>query len=252
VQAGDTLLGIAIAYGVSAEAIQTANGIIDPRSLQIDQVLIIPNPEDEAGAQPTATATPFPVVVQGVNFLENPAGSLWSFGEMVNPGSTTLSEMVVEVNLYDAEGALLASKAAYTQLDILSPGQSVPFALLFDDPPSSFAQYQVSAVSAVPLQGETRYYLDLTPVEVSVAQQGPLSYRISGQLENAGLSSAESIKLVATAYDDANKVVAARQAALDVVVLRSHARTPFQIDLTLPADVKVSRYAVQAQGLKSP
>ncbi len=249
VQPGDTLLGIAIQFGVDAEAIQVANGIIDPRSLQIDQVLIIPEPKDNSG-EPTATPTPFPLIVQGVNFVENPPGTLWCFGEVANPGGSTLSEMVIGVNLFDANGELLASQAAYTALDVVPIGQTVPFAVPFDDPPPSFAQYQVAAISAVPLLGETRYHLDLNPVEVSATQVGENTYRINGQLENTGTDSVEAIKLVVTAYDDTGKVMALRQVSLDVAILLGGARTPFQIELTIP-NATVSRYGVQAQALRA-
>lgn len=251
VQSGDTLLGIAIAFDVSAEAIQTANGIVDPRRIQIGQALFIPEPETEGNAQPTATPTPVPVIVRGVSFQETPQGTLWCFGEMMNPGSVTLSELVVEVNLYDAQGNLLASEAAFTQLDILASNQSVPFAVLFEEPPSTFAQYQVRAISAVPILGKPRYYLELRPIETSANFIGESTYRVSGQLENIGEHNAEAIKLVVTAYDEANKVLAQRQASLNVVVLRSGARTPFALDITAPEEA-VARYVVQAQALRAP
>jgi LysM repeat protein len=251
IQPGDTLLSIAINFGVSVEAVQTANGIIDPRSLQIDQLLVIPEPIDETGGQPTPTPTPFPVTVRGVSFQPTPQGSLWAFGEGFNPSRDTLSEIVVEVSLYDAEGKLLASEAVFTQLDLLLPSQSVPFAILFNDPPTSFAQYQATAISAVPILGETRYYIDLAPIETSATRISESTYRISGELENIGSENVETIYLVAIAYDEANNVLAQRLATLDVVLLRSHARTPFQIDLTLP-DVTVDHYVVQAQGLLAP
>lgn len=244
-------MGIAINFGVPVEAIQTANGIIDPRTLQIDQVLVIPNPQEDDGPEFTATPTPFPVVVRGVSFQRTPQGSLWTFGEVANPGDNLLSELVVEVSLYDAGGKLLSSQAVFTQLDLLLPDHSVPFAVLFEDPPSSFAQYQVSTISAVPILGETRYYLDIAPIETSATLVGESTYRISGQLENIGDQNVEAIKLVAIAYDAAGQVLAQRQATLDVVVLRSRARTPFEVDLTVP-DAVVDRYVVQAQGLQVP
>ena len=183
VQSGDTLLGIAVRFGVPVEAIQTANGIIDPRLLQIEQILIIPNPEESGEAEPTPTPTPFPVIVRGMSFQRTPQGSLWAFGEVANPGDAFLSEIVVEVSLYDAEGKLLSSKVVFTQLDLLLPEHSIPFAVLFESPPSSFAQYQASVISAVPILGQTRYYLDLAPVETSATLMGESTYRISGQLE---------------------------------------------------------------------
>ena len=42
VQAGDTLLGISLEYGVTVEALAIRNGIDDPRSLRTGQRLIIP------------------------------------------------------------------------------------------------------------------------------------------------------------------------------------------------------------------
>ena len=251
VQSGDTLLSIAIQFGVPVEAIQTANAIIDPRLLQINQVLIIPNPEEESGLEPTPTPTPFPVVVRGVSFQQTPPGSLWAFGEVFNPGDDLLSEIVVEVSLYDAEGKLLSSQAVFTQLDLLMPGGSVPFAVLFENPPASFAQYQATAISAIPILGETGYYVDIVPIETSATLINESIYRIRGQLENVGEYNATAIRLVAIAYDAANRVVAQRQASLEVVVLRSKARTPFTIDLILP-QATVDRYAVQAQGMRTP
>lgn len=251
VQAGEVLSVIARQYGVPANAIQEANGISDPRLLQVEQVLIIPNPDDNGGTEPTPTATPFPVAFRGVNFQETPQGSLWCLGEVSNPGNVLLSEIVVEVSLFDADGSLLAVEAAYPQLDLLLPNASVPFAILFTTPPSSFAQYQITAVSASPIYGQPAYYLDLQAVETSASWQGNNSYRIRGQLENVGEASATQIKLVAVAYDEANQVLGQRQASLAVERLRSKARTEFEIDLVLP-QAEVSRYVVQAQALRVP
>jgi len=49
VQPGDTLNTIALRFGVSAEEIQTANGITDPNALNINQQLIIPGLEGISG-----------------------------------------------------------------------------------------------------------------------------------------------------------------------------------------------------------
>lgn len=56
VQEGDTLLAIALRYGVSVEALQRANGITDPQRLKLGQKLVIPPPEPT----PRATRTPSP------------------------------------------------------------------------------------------------------------------------------------------------------------------------------------------------
>jgi N-acetylmuramoyl-L-alanine amidase/LysM repeat protein len=60
VKPGDTMLSIAIALGVKAQAIQDANGIQDPNALQVGQVLTIPGGPQAASAPAPAQPTPVP------------------------------------------------------------------------------------------------------------------------------------------------------------------------------------------------
>ena len=66
VQEGDTLAGIAAAYGVSLEALVAANGLSDPDLIHAGQVLVIPGgaPPEPSGAvtpsPPLPTAPPLP------------------------------------------------------------------------------------------------------------------------------------------------------------------------------------------------
>lgn len=63
VQPGDTLGSIALQYDVPVEDIMTANGLADPNTLSVGQVLVIP-----IGGLPQPTATPQP--------LTSPVGAL--------------------------------------------------------------------------------------------------------------------------------------------------------------------------------
>lgn len=249
IQAGDTLLKIATQFNVSTEAVQEANGILDPRFLQIGQALIIPSAAQDAEAQPSPTPTPLPLDVEALNFLETKQGTLWCLGAVRNPGSVPLSEVVVEVSLFDANGVLLAQKAAYTQLDVLLPGSSAPFAMLFETPPQSFAQYQAVPVSGVPLTGDTRYYFDLEPFDLRGSPEGLATYRITGQLRNTGPVDTEAIRLVAVAYNNDNDVLAQRQANMAVNLLRAGAAAPFELELIIPAGI-VDHFEVMAEGLQ--
>ena len=249
IQAGDTLLDVAIQFDRSTEEIQTANGIIDPRFLQIGQKLIIPPPNEDPEDPPTPTPTPLPLVVEAINFQETQQGTLWCLGEVSNPGPEALAEVVIEAALLDEAGALLSREAALTQLDVVQPDQAVPFAVLFDTPPSNFAQYQVVVVSAVPISEQARYYFDLETFDVHGSIEGAAIYRLSGQLRNFGSTDAESIRLVAAAYDQDQRVLAQRQAELAVTLLKAGATTPFTIDLTITRGI-VDDYKVLVQGLK--
>lgn len=249
IQAGDTLLDIAINFDRTPEEIQEANGITDPRYLQIGQPLIIPPPKLSPEDTPTPTPTPPVLVVKAINFQETRQGTLWCLGEVSNPGSDLLSEVVVEAALLDGAGVVLARADAYTQLDVIQPKQAVPFAILFDQPPSSFAQYQVIIVSGAPISDQSRYYFDLETFDVFGSPEGASTYRLAGQLRNVGGSDAESIRLVAVAYDKDNRVLAQRQAELAVTLFKAGAVTPFELDLIIPKGT-VDHYKVLAQGLK--
>ncbi len=249
VQAGDTLLKIAIQFDISTEAIQEANGIIDPRFLQIGQELVIPPPETDPEEPPTPTPTPPPLDIEAVNFVETRQGTLWGLGEVSNPGPDYLTQVVIEAALFDDAGVLLAREATFTQLDVVPPNQAVPFSILFDSPPGEFAQYQVVAVAGVPLSGQTRYYFDLEAFDLRGSPEGIATYRISGQLRNTGQSDAESIRLVAVAYDENGRMLAQRQAELAVSLLKAGAISSFDIDLIIPRG-NVDHYDVLVQGLQ--
>lgn len=249
VQSGDTLLSIAIAFDISTELLQEANGITDPRFLQIDQALVIPPPEQDEETPPTPTATPLPLLIEAINFQETGSGALWSLGEVSNPGDVPISEVVIEVSLLDEGGVLLAREAAYTQLDVIQPGEAAPFAVLFENPPSRFAQYQIIPVTGVALSDQARYYFDMEVFDLKGELLDVSRYRLRGQLRNSGHIDAESIRLVASAYDADDRILAQRQAELAVTLLKAGAITPFEMDLTITQGV-VDHYKVLVQGLK--
>jgi LysM repeat protein len=208
IQSGDTLLAIAAEFGIPAEAIQEANGIIDPRRLQIGQELVIPRPETEAEQPPTPTPTPPPMTIRKLNFQQTPTGGLWASGEIHNPGSDPVSEVMVQISLFDGDGQMLSSESAYPQLDVVPPGQAISFAILFSDPPREFAQYQAVLLAGVPTSPNTRYYLDLVASDVQGQAVDAARYRVGGDLQNVGTSDAEGLRLLVTAFDDQERVVA--------------------------------------------
>ncbi len=250
IQSGDTLLDVAIQFDLPIEDIQEANGITDPRYLQIGQKLVIPPPRVSAEDTPTPTPTPPVLQVRAINFQPSRQGALWCLGEVANPGDRALAEVVIEASLLNEAGLVLDRAAAYTQLDVIQPGQTAPFALLFDTPPRNFAQYQVIVVSGAPISEAARYYYQLETFDLHGSPEGLADYRITGQLRNTGPSDAESIRLVTVAYDKDNRVLAQRQAELAVSRLKTAAITPFTLDLTIPQGV-VDHYKVLAQGLKA-
>ena len=247
VQAGDTIIGIAKQYGISAEALQEANAILDPQLLQIGQELVIPREDHNPEGTPTSTPMPLPFEIKGLGFYETPAGTLWCLGEVENTSGRALERVQVEVSLYDEEDKVLATESAFVALGIVPQGGKVPFAILFDNPPTSFAKYQAIALSGDPVTYLGNRYLDLTITEQQGESEGHY-FTVEGWVQNTGQADAETVTVLVTAYDAHGRVTGFRQADLEDAPAVGES-FPFQVNL-LPFGGTVVTYAVQVQGTR--
>jgi LysM repeat protein len=250
IKGGDTLLAIARQFGVTVAELQDVNGITDPRRLRIGQEIIIPLVQGEG--EPTTVPTPTPVAlqIQGLAFYRTPVGSLWCMGEVSNRSGQPAEEIEVQVSLHDQQGQLLAMGQAFVQLDILAPGGRAPFAIFFEAPPSSFAQYQTRVLSGVPSTHLGPRYPDLEIVGgwggwLDDTPEGG-TYQVKGEVRNTGSADAERVAVVVTLYDEEDHVVGARTVGIAPEVFLSGAVAPF--DVTLTPLGPVARYDIQAQG----
>ena len=244
VQKGDTLIGIARQFGVSATVLQTANGIVDPRRLQIGQELLIPPPEQ--GAAPVLpTPTPVAVRVERLGAHALPTGGFCVLGEVVNPLPQAVERVAVEVTLLDGAGGVLAQEQAATLLEVLPAGESAAFAVLFPDAPT-LANYRVAVVSADVLQHLGHLYLDfgVPSHELRTARNG--SVEVAGTVRNEGAAIARPFAVV-TCYDADGLPVAVREVPTDPPVLGPGEQGEFRVSLT-PLGAAVDRCRVQAQG----
>ena len=246
VQKGDTLSVIAEQFGIAVEALMDANEVYDPRRLQIGQTLIIPREEEEEQSPPTPTPTPLPLAIENLNFQETPVGSLWCLGEVRNLAGMDVEYVQVQVSLYDSANAVLATAMAFTALDIISAGETSPFAVLFAQPPTSYATYQIIALSAEPSTYLGSRYRDLTVVEHEGQSQGRL-FVVSGRVRNIGEERATSVEVVITAYDSQGRVVAVREVEVQISVLAPEASEAFTASIS-PLGGEIARYTVQVQG----
>jgi LysM repeat protein len=245
--AGESLLTIANQYNVSVAAIQEANGILDPRTLQIGQQLIIPREEDAVmAADATATPTPLPVTIQHLHFTENTIGGVWVLGEAFNSSGTALEQVRVGVTLVDAAGSELAQSQALVALDLLDIGEAAPFAILIGSAPESFDRYRAYIVSAVPAYVGS-YYRDLVVEEIQSESERYASYTVTGIVRNTGPEEAVSVQVVLTAYDPLDRVIAVGQIVPDYNVIPRGGTTTFTAVLA-PVGGPVARIQAAAQG----
>ena len=250
IQKGDTLLGIANKYGITVQALQETNGIVDPRRLQLGQELIVPQDDfARTGGPPTPTPTPVDYAIENVGFYRTSVGSLWFLGEVHNTTTTPIEQVQVLVILQAADYTELGRSTAFTVLDFIGSECRSPFAVLFQRPPDQFDRYQVVALAGVTTTHAGKRYDDVIVVDYTGQPQGD-TLAIGGTIKNTGAADAEAITVVATGYDNSNRVVAVRAADCPLSQLRAGESTPFRMNLLSSGDPIVS-YAVQVQAYRA-
>ena len=249
---GDTLSRIAIQYGVSVEALQEENNILNPRTLQPGQQLVIPfgNLDEEGQAPARPTPTPIPFAHQKVHFSFTPLGALWVLGEVENTNAFTLEQIRVGVKLLDADHATLAEEHGSVLLNLVEQGGVAPFAILFERAPKEFASYQIYPVSGVPAY-EGGYYLDLVVEDLAFEGEPLSSYVVTGTVRNVGQIETFELQVILTAYDPVDRVIAARTIAPANNVIAADGVTAFTAIL-VPIGGPVERIHAVAQGRRFP
>jgi LysM repeat protein len=219
VQPGDTLLGIALQYGVTLDALQQINGVLRPETLQIGQQIIIPIGELSASATGgegrflLPTPAPAAVVITNTARYLTPVGSLWVLGEVYNPTGEPIENVQVRVGLMDEGGREIASDLTFTVLDFVPATGRSPFGILFTEPPQGVAGFQAIIVRAEPSYNNANRYAQL---QVSAAQieRAGAAYRVTGTATNSGASNALDALIAVTIYDADHRVTGYRLLSL--------------------------------------
>lgn len=233
----DTLYSIAFLYGVNPETLQSVNGIENPQFLSIGQELIIPIGDDSPDTTSNLllpTSTPMPFTVRGTAFYETPVGSLWCLGEVVNTTAVTLTNVQLHVMLYDSAGQATAEKDAFAAADLIPPGSSSPFGILFTAPPTEWVNPNVTVIRGEAAGGLTASYVPISVADLS-GQPADGQFQISGTVVNASATEvAGEVYVIATTYGPDGGVTGFRQievplesplapgAAVPFVMLFSH------------------------------
>lgn len=247
VQPGEILMNIAAEYGVSVEAIQAANGIADPRFLQVGQVLIIPTGPMSGAPSNLLLPTPTPLAstVQGVALYETPVGSLWCLGEVVNTANVAVTNVQVQVTLFDGTGASVAVADVFADAEYIPPGGRSPFRVLFADPPTGWAQAQAVILRSEAVGALAGSYVPIAVEDVVAEPAGP-QLRVSGVVRHAGgEQSAGEVAVIVTAYDAHGSVTGVRQGDVEVGgALAPGASASFSLLMSfygeVPADLAVT------------
>ena len=257
---GNTLLGIALEYGVTVDALVQANGLDVNEYLSIGQILVIPTETEEEGAgmgmlapvgnMILATPTPLSLDIVGATLYQTPVGGVWCMGEVGNTTDGPVTNIQVQVTLVTADGMPLQSSVALAAADYLAPGSRAPFAVLFKSPPTGYADVQVSLLRGETVSAITAGFTPLDVVQPSGAVSGP-QYRVTGLLVNNTGAAVSRITVVVTLYGVEDKVIGYRQAVLsEEAALPAGQSQEFKILLTPQGLVPPASFQVLAWGVR--
>jgi LysM repeat protein len=212
VVSGETMLGIALRYGVTLEALQASNPEVDPRFLSVGAELIIPLGDEIQ----VLIATPTPAILdwdEPVCYRTGDGGA-WCLLLVENMLSEAVENLSAWIGLFGEDGEIIASQVAVGPINILSPGQAMPLLAYFQSPlPLDFI-IQAELLTAVEIAADDLRYLDWQLADLSVVIRGDTTReaRITGTIEQpVGSSMPSQIWVAAVAYDLENRAVGMRK-----------------------------------------
>jgi len=245
VQRGETLIGIAVKYGVSLDALQRANPTVSAQFLSIGAALVIPASDETAAIRAAGAPTPLPVSFGEPACYPQATGALVCLVAARNPGAIALEAVSARVTLAGADGLPLAEAVAAPTLGVLRPGSAMPLVARFAPPLVGYAAVGVTPLTAFPLAAEAGRLVPLT-VQVEEVSSTARLWTARGRVSNASGRVAARVRLTLVLWTEAGAVVGVQQMDLSEPLAAGEARA-FALTAA-PADKGVARAEVLAEG----
>jgi hypothetical protein len=208
------MFGIALRFGVSLEALKTANPTVIPRAMSVGTILMIPiTPQPTAGPTPTpVTPTPTILDVQPPVCYAEAGGGLWCFILVRNASQQPFENVQGIVSLV-SEGFEPVSQPAYALLNLLPAGEVIPLVAYFTALPAVPYAARGEITLALPQPDNDARYLPVSITDQqSMIAPGGLSAQITGTLALPEDSPAANLVWLAlTAYTADGQVVGVRK-----------------------------------------
>ncbi len=245
VQRGETLIGIAVKYGVSLDALQRANPTVSAQFLGIGAALVIPASDEAAAIQAAGAPTPLPVLFGEPACYPQATGALVCLVVARNPGPIALEAVSARVTLAGADGLPLAEAVAAPTLEVLRPGSAMPLVARFAPPLAGHAAVGVTPLTAFPLAAEASRLVPLT-VQVEEVSSTAWLWMVRGRVINESGIGAARVRLTLVLWAEAGAVVGVQQVDLPEALAAGEARA--FVLTAAPADKSVAQAEVLAEG----
>jgi len=162
VEQNETLLIIAARYGISLEVLLASNPGINPRLLSIGQQLTIPGAEGGQLIPELPTTTPVPVLLSEAACYPTISGGLACLAAVSNLTDEAVEGVMVQLTLFSASGETSGSTQAYTPLNLLRPGGTLPVAATFPAPVPQPFIVRTKLLGAIPAADPSTRYHEVT------------------------------------------------------------------------------------------
>lgn len=222
VQLGDDMYSIGYLFGVSPQAIMTANPSVDPRAMSVGTSLLIPitpTPAPTATAtsetDPTATQTPSgtpdPTDLGEPDCYSDSLGGLWCF-ILVDSAKTGALENVSAIITLSA-GDQTREEIATMPLNLLPEGESLPLIAYFQSPVLDDFTASAKIDFFLPVMADDSRYLEAEITDEDVRfNNSTLAATVSGVIHlPIDSPDAAYVWISAAAFDSAGRIVAVRR-----------------------------------------
>jgi LysM repeat protein len=209
---GDNPTVIAARFGITTEELLAANPGIVPQLLSIGSELIIPISEGDSHVVNLGLPAPIPVDESEPICYPTTSNGLWCFWSVKNNHPTPLENLSATVSLSDVWGKELYSQTAFSPLNVLWQGDTIPLTTYFPPPVPSWSEVQVQLSTALEVTDEDKYLSSqINNLQVHVTENG-LSAIVSGAVTlQKEEKSANRVWVAAVAYDKKGEVVGVRR-----------------------------------------
>ncbi|MEN6556103.1 MAG: LysM domain-containing protein [Anaerolineaceae bacterium] len=217
VDADDDMFGVALRYGISLEALMTANPTVIPYAMGVGTLLLIPITQTPPA--PTSTPaqagqqTPEPGASLQTDCYRDLAGGVLCFALALNDTEKDLENVSAKVTLSGADGAYTRTQSAVLPLNLLKAGQSLPLLTYFQAPtPEQFSASAAIDFSLPVPEDDTRYIpAEATDLEV-ICARGNLSCAVNGRVAlQPDSAQAGALWVLVVAYSQDGRVVGIRR-----------------------------------------
>jgi hypothetical protein len=155
------------------------------------------------------TPTPLAMLVTPPDCYETPPGAVLCMGSIKNEQRSPVVRVVVAVDLFSRDGRLVRTMETLLPQQVLLPGESAPYSVVFEPEPGRSVGEAFGGVGATLRRADATMTTDAPP-EVAVQLENIVlkaeRYVLTVVVTNSTPNRLDALRVVATVYDEAGRV----------------------------------------------